>query len=390
MRACTMHERAYRPPSTSFFIFGPRGTGKSTLVRSLFPEALTIDLLDPAAQRELSARPERLAERLAAEPGREIVVLDEVQKVPALLDVVHDLIERRTRTRFVLTGSSTRKLRRGGVDLLAGRAILTTLHPFIASEMGAEFSLEHALRLGTVPIVVDSAEPERVLRSYVALYVREEVQQEGLVRNVGEFARFLEAVSLSHAAALNISSVARDCAVGRKTVESYVGILEDLLLAFRIPVFAKRAKRAVVAHPKLYLFDAGVFRSLRPAGPLDRPENIDGVALEGLVAQHLRAWIDYSENGAVLSYWRTRGGQEVDFVVYGPGVFHAIEVKNTSVVRSADLRGLRAFGDDYPEATRTLVYRGATPFVRDGVHVAPCEPFLRSIRIGDPLPTPGG
>lgn len=384
-----MHDRAYRPPSTSFFLFGPRGTGKSTLVRRLFPEALTIDLLDPAAQREFAARPERLAERVAADPGRDVVVLDEVQKVPALLDVVHDLIERRTGTRFVLTGSSARKLRRGGVDLLAGRAILTSLHPFLASEMGTDFSLPRALRLGMVPVVVDSPEPERVLRTYAALYVREEVQQEGLVRNVGDFARFLEAVSLSHAAALNVSSVARDCAVRRKTVESYVGILEDLLLAFRLPVFTKRAKRALVAHPKFYLFDAGVFRSLRPAGPLDHPENIDGAALEGLVAQHLRAWIDYSESDASLSYWHTRGGSEVDFVVYGPDGFHAIEVKNTTVVRPADLRGLRAFGEDYPGAVRTLVYRGGASFVRAGVHVVPCASFLRSIRVGAPLPIPG-
>lgn len=381
-----MRPRLFRRPTSSCFVFGARGTGKSTLVRSLFPDALVVDLLDPATARELAARPESLRERIDALGRDGVVVLDEVQRVPALLDVVHDLIERRRGLRFVLTGSSARKLRRGGVDLLAGRAVLTSLHPYLAAELGADFSLERALRIGMVPVVVEAEEPERVLRTYAALYVREEVQQEGLVRNAGDFARFLEVSSFSHAAQVNVSAIARDCAVGRKTVESYLSILEDLLLAFRLPVFAKRAARAVVAHPKLYLFDAGVYRSLRPAGPLDRPEAIGGHALEGLVAQHLRAWIDYSEEGASLSYWRTRAGTEVDFVVYGPRTFVAIEVQNAGAVRGEDLASLRSFGDEFPQARRVLLHRGEDRFVRDGVLAMPCEEFLRGVRPGEPLP----
>ncbi len=384
-----MLHRLFRPPRSSFFLFGPRGTGKSTLVRSLFPEAFVVDLLDAATSRELAARPETLKERIAALGTTNVVVLDEVQRVPALLDVVHELAERKSNLRFVLTGSSARKLRRGGVDLLAGRALLASLHPFLAAEMGGAFSLARALELGTLPIVVDSTEPERVLRAYAALYVREEVQQEGLVRSAGDFARFLEAISFSHASQVNLSSVARDCAVGRRTVENYVSILEDLHLAFRVPVFAKRAERAVVSHPKLYLFDAGVYRSLRPAGPLDRPEAIAGHALEGLVAQHLRAWIDYSESDARLSYWRTRAGTEVDFVVYGPGVFAAIEVKNARAVRGEDLRPLGAFHEDYPEAQRVILHRGTERSVRDGVVLMPCEEFLHGVRPGEPLPGTG-
>ncbi len=384
-----MRPRLYRPPRSSFFLFGPRRTGKSTLVRAAFPEALVVDLLDPGTARELSARPENLRERVAAAGGG-VVVLDEVQRVPALLDVVHGLLDGRPRTtRFVLTGSSARTLRRGGVDLLAGRALVTALHPFLAAELGEAFSLDRALRVGTLPVVLASEEPERVLRAYAALYVREEVQQEGLVRNAGDFARFLEVVSLSHGAPVNATAVARECAVARLTVVNYLSILEDLLLAFRVPVFARRAGRAVVAHPKIYLFDAGVYRSLRPAGPLDRPEGIEGHALEGLVATHLRAWIDYSENGAVLHYWRTKAGSEVDFVVHGPGTFAAIEVMNSRSVRPEDLRSLRSFRDDYPEARRLLLYRGRDRLVRDGVLVLPCEEFLRALRPGAPIPGEG-
>ncbi len=381
-----MRQRLFHPPDTSFFLFGPRGTGKSTLVRARFPDALVIDLLDPAEERALAARPERLVERVAAAPPNGVVVLDEIQRVPALLDVVHALIEQKDGRRFVLTGSSARKLRRGGVDLLAGRALLQSLHPFMAAELGDDFELQAALELGLVPVVVDAPEPQRTLRSYVGLYVREEVQQERLVRNVADFSRFLEAASLTHAAPLNLSNVARDCDVPRKTVEGYVTIMEDLLLAYRVPAFTKRASRAVTVHPKLFLFDAGVYRSLRPAGPLDRPEEIAGAALEGLVAQHLRAWVDYSENDARLHHWRTRSGAEVDLVVYGSGVFDAIAVKHTGTVRGADLRGLKSFAKDYPEARRLLLYRGEHAFVRDGIHILPCDEYLRGVVPAQPLP----
>jgi predicted AAA+ superfamily ATPase len=310
------------------------------------------------------------------------VVIDEVQKLPELLEVVHLLIEEKRGVQFILTGSSARKLRRAGVNLLGGRAAQKSLHPFMASELGDGFSLEEALRLGMLPIVRAGKVPSDILRAYNGLYLRAEVQMEGLVRSVGNFARFLEAASFSHGAVLNLASVARECRVNRKTVEGYLEILEDLLLAFRVPVFTRRAKRELAAHPKFFNFDTGVFRANRPTGPLDSVAEIEGAALEGLVAQHLRAWCDYSPGDHRLFYWQTRSRVEVDFVVYGDGGLHALEVKNTAQVRPEDLRGLKSFGEDYPESQRWFLYRGSDRLLRDGILCMNCEEFLRQLHPG--------
>jgi uncharacterized protein len=378
--------RFFQAPSSHYFLFGPRGTGKSTWLREAYEDALWVDLLRPEVHRQFLARPERLRELVAGNPGQPVVVIDEVQKAPILLDVVHDLIERRAGPLFVLTGSSGRKLKREGVDLLAGRALLRSLHPFMAAELGDRFDLDAALTQGLVPLVWAAEEPEEVLKAYVGLYLKEEVQMEGLVRRYDGFARFLEAVSFSHAAVLNVSEVARECQVSRKTVEGFLAILEDLLLAFQIPVFTKRAQRNLTVHPKFFWFDAGVFTTLRPAGPLDRPEEIGGAALEGLVAQHLRAWIDYSGEDSILSFWRTKAGTEVDFVVYGRNGFWALEVKSSTAIRPADLRGLKAFREDYPEAELRLLYRGNEALEIDGIQCVPCDDFLRRLIPGQPLP----
>ena len=375
--------RFFRPPEESFFLLGPRGTGKSTWLRHVLPGALYVDLLRPEVERELSARPERLRDLVRGGPKRDTVVLDEVQRVPELLSVVHEILESRDRRRFVLTGSSARKLRRGGFDLLAGRALVRSLHPFMAAEV-KRFELVGALRRGLLPLVVSSRSPEDVLAAYASLYLEQEVRLEGLTRNVGAFSRFLEAVSFSHGSVLNLANVARESQIERKTVAGYVDILEDLLLGFRLPVFARRAKREVSAHPKLYLFDAGVFRSLRPRGPLDRPEEIDGAALEGLVAQHLRAWLAYGAGGN-LFFWRTRAGSEVDFVVYGPAGFWAIEVKNTGRVRPEDVRPLAAFAEEYPEAVTILLYRGEERLRMGRTWCLPVEAFLQQLVPGRPL-----
>ncbi len=371
--------RFFEPPAGHFFLLGPRGTGKTWWTRQRFPGALRIDLLDPGALRELAARPERLRERVAGEKGVETVVIDEVQKLPELLEVVHGLIEDKSGVRFILTGSSARKLRRGGVNLLGGRAASKSLHPFMAAELGERFRFGEALRRGMLPVVLGAADPDEVLRAYNGLYIREEVQAEGLVRSVGAFSRFLEGISFSQAGVLNLANVARECAVNRKTVEGYLEILEDLLLAFRVPVFSRRAKRALAVHPKFFFFDAGVFRANRPVGPLDSTAEIDGAALEGLVAQHLRAWCDYSRGGHQLHYWQTRTRVEVDFVVYGESGLYALEVKNTDRVRPGDLRGLKGFAADYPQSRRLFLYRGKERLLRDGILVLPAAGFLATL-----------
>ena len=373
----TLIPRYFKDPGQSYFLFGPRGTGKSTLLRELWKEALWVDLLEPDIFRSYSARPERLRELVLAYPKIKTVIVDEIQKLPELLPVVHALIEKNKSLQFILTGSSARTLKRTGVDLLGGRVLKKTLHPFIAAELKEDFDLEKALEIGLVPLVVRARDPKSILQAYAGLYVREEVQAEGLVRNIGGFSRFLEAVSFSHAAVLNLSNVARECEIERKVVEGYLSILEDLLLSYRIPVFTKKAKRATIVHSKFFFFDAGVFRSLRPAGPLDQPQEIMGAALEGLVAQHLLAWNAYRGDSNRLYYWRTRSGAEVDFVLYGKDLFWAIEVKNTARIRPEDMTSLKTFQEEYPQSSAFFLYRGKERLKIHGVLCLPCQEFLR-------------
>jgi len=368
--------RFLKAEKQSFFLLGPRGTGKSTFIKTSFPDALYLDLLLPDLFRAYSAKPERLKEFVHAQKKVKTVVVDEIQKVPQLLEVVHSLIEEKKGIQFIMAGSSARKLRKAGVNLLAGRAYMRHMHPFMAAELGHRFDLQKALQTGLIPVVMNSDDPASALQAYVDLYLREEVQMEGLTRNIGSFSRFLEAVSFSHGSMLNISNVARECEVERKVVEGYIAILEDLLLAYRLPVFAKRAKRATASHPKFYLFDPGIYAALRPSGPLDKPEEMHGAALEGLVAQHLRAWIDYRMPDCQLSYWRTMAGAEIDFIVYGKKTFWAIEVKNSVSIHPQDLRALKSFGQDYPQATRILLYRGREKLLSDGIRIEPCADFL--------------
>lgn len=377
--------RLFRQPSGSYFLLSPRGTGKTTWLRAALPNALFVDLLDPERRRTLSASPEELRDLVrGAAAGRPPdspveVVVDEAPRAPELLPVVHGLIESDLRARFVLTGSSARKLRRGGANLLGGRAADCRLHPFLAAELGDGFDLDAALDHGLLPLVWGSADPEVVLRAFTSLYLEQEVRADSLTRDLGAFSRFLEAMSFSHGAELNLSAAALEAAVSVRTMTGYLEILEDRLLAFRLPVFRKRTERRLAAHPKFFYFDSGVFRALRPKGPLDRPEEIGGAALEGLVAQHLRAYADYRGQGDRLFTWRTRAGLEVDFVLYGPDEFWAVEVKNASRIRPEDLRGLRAFGDEYPEARRLLLYRGDDRRVTDDILCLPVTDFLRNL-----------
>ncbi len=340
----------------SIFLFGPRGTGKTFWLKTHMPDSLYLDLLDFSLYSSLVAQPNRL-ERLIPHQYKGWVIIDEVQRVPELLHEVHRLIEHK-QYKFLLTGSSARSLRKRGVNLLAGRALTYHMHPLIAQELGNQFDLAKALENGLLPSVFTGVDIKKYLESYVQTYVREEVLQEGLTRNIGAFSRFLEIASFSQGSLLTTTDIARELSLSRSLVTSYFDILEDLLLARRLSVFSQRAKRKLVAHQKFYFFDTGVFRTVRPTGPLDSKEEIDGAALETLFLQSLCAVNDYFELGYSIHFWRTSAGQEVDFVLYGPRGLHAFELKRSSSIANKDLRGLKVFKEDYPEATLHVLYGG--------------------------------
>lgn len=365
------------PANESFFLFGPRGTGKSSWLKEEFAEALYVDLLDDETYTSLLAYPRRLEEWIV-ESNKKRVVIDEVQKLPKLLDEVHRLIESR-KLLFVLSGSSARKLKRTDVNLLAGRAETLFMYPLTVRELEADFDLKHSLQFGQLPLAYTRRNPKAFLKSYITTYLKEEIQQEGLTRNVGAFSRFLEAASFSQGSILNMAEVGRESAVERKTVEEYFTILEDLLLAVRIPVFTKRARREIIVHPKFYFFDAGVYRAIRPRGPLDAPEEIDGTALETLFFQECRALNDYLDLEYKIYYWRTRAQLEVDFVLYGERGLHAFEIKRTARPRGADLAALREFLADYPEAKAYCLHGGRRDYSEGGVQLIPFEKGLKTL-----------
>lgn len=366
------------PQAKSFFLFGPRGTGKTTWVKSAFPKAIYIDLLEAEAFNDLTANPQRLSNFIPPD-FKDWVILDEIQRIPDLLHEVHRLIESK-KYHFVLTGSSPRKLKRKGPNLLAGRAYTLSLHPLSVAELGRDFRFEYSLKYGQLPSVYTESDPQKYLEAYVKTYLEEEIRQEGLTRNLSAFARFLEAASFSQGSVLNISSVARECHVERKVVESYFSILEDLLIGYRIPIFSKKAKRRLIAHPKFYFFDAGVYRVLRPMGPLDAPEEVDGIALETLFLQELIALNNALDFGYRIFYWRTSNGREVDFILYGPKGLLSFEIKRTSRITSAMLGGLKSFLGDYPMAKAYFVYMGNRRMYEGNIEIVPVKDILQDLR----------
>jgi predicted AAA+ superfamily ATPase len=378
--------RKLNPPRGSYFLFGPRGSGKSTWLLHQYPDALRIDFLLGEEERRYSAYPERIRDLVSSLPSGTTLILDEIQRVPRLLPEIHALIEEGKEIQFIMTGSSSRKLRRSVSDLLGGRALLRQMGPFLASELNEKFSLEDALKSGLIPLIHESENQTERLLDYLHLYLREEVQAEGLVRQIGDFSRFLEIASFSHASIWTSTDISRESGVKRATVDNYLGILEDLLLAFTIPVFSRRAKRKLIAHRKFYFFDTGVFRVLRPQGILDSSNEIEGLALEGLVAQHLRSWVLSQNQPHSLSFWHTQTHLEVDFIVYGPKGFWAIEVKRSSNLGPDDARSMLAFKEEYPEAVCCFVANTKRRDSYKGIPILPIEEFLLGISPDAPLP----
>lgn len=373
-----MYSRLLSPPAReSFFLFGPRGTGKTTWVKSKFPDSLYFDLLRAETYNSFLANPSRLGESIP-DGFHNWIVLDEIQKIPLLLDEVHRLIEEK-HYKFILTGSSARKLRRGGVNLLAGRALVYSLHPLTAVEMEKDFKLNECAEFGGLPAVFTAEDKISYLKSYIQTYLQQEVIQEGISRNLGAFARFLETASFSQGSVLNMSEVGREASVGRRMAENYFCALEDLLIGVRLPVFSRKAKRKLISHNKFYFFDTGVYRAIKPVGPLDQPGFAEGIALESLFFQNLRAINDYLRLDYNLFYYRTLFGVEVDFVAYGKRGLRAFEVKSKKNIFSDDLTGLRTFLTDYPMAKGYMIYGGNTKEYKEGIEIWPAAAALKSL-----------
>ncbi|MBN8536393.1 MAG: ATP-binding protein [Deltaproteobacteria bacterium] len=366
--------------SQSFFLLGPRGTGKSTWLRAQFPEALYIDLLSEGLFQEFLRHPESLRERILAQARpKDWVILDEIQRVPELLNEVQRLMSERQQ-KFILTGSSARKLKKNHANLLAGRAMTKFFSPLTATELGDHFDIHHSLKFGHLPMTFSTESPRDYLKSYVGTYLREEVQQEALVRNLSVFAYFLEVLAFSQGQVVSVSAMATDCGVDQKTAEAYIQLTEDLLIAHRIPVFQKKSKRKMSVKPKFYYFDVGVYRALRKIGPLDSDEEIQGAAIETLIFQEIRAQIHNLNLDLEIFFYRTQNKIEVDFILYGEDGLFAIEVKRNHRIQPEDLKGLALVHLDYPKAKLFLIYSGNEErVINESIHAVPIQKFLKEL-----------
>jgi len=373
-------ERLTTPPKGSFFLFGLRGAGKSAWARDRFPDAYLVDLLDESRLQALLAYPGLLGFELRALPSGRAVIIDEIQRVPALLNEVHRAIEAQRR-RFVLLGSSARRLRTASTNLLAGRATLHTMFPLVPWELGARFELERVLRFGSLPLVWQAEDPVATLEAYVQLYVREEVRAEALVRNLPAFLRFLPVAALIHGQVINVAALARDAAAARTTVEGYVGILQDTLLAALLPPHEPRLRVRERKHPKLYWSDPGIVRAAkRQLGPVGAEER--GPLLEGYLFMVLRAHNPRSGLFEEVTYWAPAQAREteVDFLLRRGREFLAIEVKAQRRFSTRLLLGLRAIADLPGVARRVLVYLGDRPLrTDDGIDVLPLDVFFGQV-----------
>lgn len=383
----SMYTRELPVPERSFFLFGPRGTGKTTWLRQALPDALWFDLLRTSAFLELSQHPDTLRQRVEASPANGWVVVDEVQRVPSLLHEVHALIsEHGRRYRFALSGSSARKLKRLDVDLLAGRVINRQFFPLTAAEVGEPLALDDVLKVGMLPQVrSDRRHAVDIMDAYVDNYLREEVQQEALVRRLDSFARFLHVAALMNGQVVNLAGIARDAAVARPTVQGYFDVLTDTLIGYWLPAWRRRAKVKEVASPKFYLFDPGVARALagRIREPIDRVER--GFLLETWILHELRAAMALLNVGGALSYWATPSGGEVDFVWTRASRAVGIEVKASSIWKREFGASLKSMMSDGVIASGYGVYTG-TDALKDGpVRVLPVAMFLRELSKGTVL-----
>ena len=358
----------------SIFLFGPRQTGKSTLVHEALPEAAFYDLLEADTFRELSARPEYLRQTL--NERQSVVVVDEIQKLPALLDEIQLLLERNKKLRCVLTGSSARKLKRGAANLLGGRAWVCRLHPLVSAELGHRRLLDR-LNRGSLPAIIDSDHYKEDLKAYVGTYLHEEIRAEGLTRSIENFSRFLEVAGLTSGEQINFSAVADDAGFPPRTVREHYQILEDTLVGHQLPAYQKTSKRKPVATAKFYLFDVGVANTLKRTPVIEAASDAYGRALEHLVFLELRSFLDYRRLDHEFTYWRSRSQFEVDFLV---GDKVGIEVKSKTRVSPRDYKGLSALSEEVRLKRKIVICGEKTRRKTDeGMEIMPAELFLKEL-----------
>ncbi len=362
----------------SLFLLGPRQTGKSTFLAKTYPQAPTFSLLEADVFRDLSANPELLRQRV--KPSDRLVVVDEIQKLPVLLDEVQRMLDLNKGLRFILTGSSARKLKRGGANLLAGRAWTAHMHPLVSVEVGPDRLLDQINR-GGLPPVLDSALPHEDLKAYVGTYLQEEIRAEGLTRSIENFSRFLTVAGLSNGQVVNFTKAGNDAQVPPRTVREFYQVLEDTLVLHQLPPFQKTKKRKPVATSKYYFFDVGVANHL-----MNRREILPGSPEFGPVLEHLifieiKAYLDYERIDTPLTFWRTQTKYEVDFLI-GDGI--AVEVKGTEHVSDADLKGLRSLSEEKKLKRKIVVSRETAPrTTEDAIEIWPISGFLHALWQGE-------
>ncbi|MCP5102730.1 MAG: ATP-binding protein [bacterium] len=373
-------KRVLPVPKQSFFLFGPRGTGKTTWVNHEFKNAHRFNLLDESLYQSYMADISQFAGQLRTlEPGSWVFV-DEIQRLPNLLNEVHRFMEEQD-LNFILTGSSARKLKKSGVNLLAGRALYKKMHPFLPAELGDGFNLESVLTFGSIPLVWNAPEKKETLKAYVRMYLKEEIQAEALVRNLPGFIRFLPVAALLHGQNLNISGAARDTGVARTTLNGYIEILEDTLLAFRLPAYDLKLRLREKKHPKLYWVDPGLVRAVNNRFGELYPEE-RGALFEGFIAGVLKAYQDYGDLFDEFFYWSPASAQktEVDFLLKRENDIIAIEVKSGLNIQRTHLKGLKAISGLEGLKKRILVYPGEKKMkTEDNIEIWPLPFFLDSL-----------